>query len=250
MPSARKPSTPELLLELLETLSFGAITAGQAAKQLRRRYPLAGLGRRVATAIGTLEAEGLVESGAGDGPATYHATPSGLAALETRGRFPGTTVVMFTDLADSTELIGEFGEDGAHQRRQRHFALLRGVIAKSGGHEVKNLGDGLMVVFSSEQAAIDCALAMQRSVARDRDRLGLRIGLHAGEVLRDGNDFFGTTVIVAGRLCDHAEAGQTIASDETFAAAGGHRGPQVQSLGALRLKGLTDAIHASLVTAG
>ena len=67
-----------------------------------------------------------------------------------------------------------------------------------------------MVIFSKRaQAAIECANEMQRRVADDDDEIGLRVGLHAGELLRDGNDFFGSTVIIARRLCDRAESGQT-----------------------------------------
>ena len=44
-------------------------------------------------------------------------------------------------------------------------------------------------------------------------RLSVRIGLHVGEPIRDEDDYFGTSVVVAKRLCDRAEGGQIIASE-------------------------------------
>ena len=133
--------------------------------------------------------------------------------MQSRGRFPDSAAVLFTDIVGSTEMIDELGEDEAHDRRLRHFRLLRAAMVTRGGREVKSLGDGLMVMFADPAAAIDCAIAMQRAVAADADGLGLRVGIHAGELLRDDDDYFGGTVIVASRLCAQAQAGQTIVSD-------------------------------------
>jgi class 3 adenylate cyclase len=246
MPNLRSPSSTDLLLELLEMTSLGAISADRIVRRLRRTYPFAGIARRAREGLETLAAEGLVESTVGDaGSLTYRATPSGLTTLERKGRFPGPAAVLFTDIVASTELIAEFGEAGAHRRRLQHFALLREQIAAHDGREVKNLGDGLMVIFADPAAAADCAAAMQSAVAGDRDRLGLRIGLHAGELLREGDDFFGTTVIVARRLCESAEAGQVVVSDEAFEAAGGDDPWPVRSLGTVDLKGLNRPVFAS-----
>ena len=80
-------------------------------------------------------------------------------------------------------------------------------VAEHGGREVRSTGDGLMVAFSSAVAAVRCAVAMQRATRRRRT-LELRVGLDAGEPLPDGDDLYGTPVIVAGRLCDAAGAGR------------------------------------------
>lgn len=244
MPAKASHNTAELLLELLELTSLGAVTAEQTAKQLRRAHPYSRTAKRAAAGLQMLEAEGLVESIREDDRALYRTTPSGLATLEQQGRFPGGAAVLFTDIVASTELIAEFGEDGAHERRQRHFSLLRKAIGAHDGREVKSLGDGLMVIFSDPADAAACAIAMQRAVAADRDQLGLRIGIHAGELLREGNDFFGTTVIVARRLCDVAEAGQTIVSYELAAHADSGSGAPVAPFGSVALKGFDEPVDA------
>ncbi len=98
----------------------------------------------------------------------------------------GTVTLLFTDLVGSTELLERIGDDEAERLRRLHFGLLRDVLAARGGHEVKSLGDGLMVVFGSAVGAVGCAVAMQQAVLRHNRRqpglrLGVRIGLHVGE---------------------------------------------------------------------
>jgi class 3 adenylate cyclase len=242
MPTATTSTHAELLLELLEQLSLGPATAPQAARRLRRRHRFTRLERRTQSGLGTLAEEGLVSTSAGQNGSPrnrqYRITQSGLATLERFGRFPAGAVVMFTDLVASTELIVRFGEAGAHERRQRHFELLRRAIAAHGGHEVKNLGDGLMVIFAEAADSVDCAAAMQRAVADDADRLGLRVGLHVGELLREEDDYFGTTVIVASRLCDAAKSGQILASAMLAEITGEDPKTTQRPIGAIELKGL------------
>ncbi len=155
--------------------------------------------------------------------------------------------VLFTDLVGSTELASALTLEAGGELRRKHFSLLRQAIAASGGTEVKNLGDGVMVVFPVASSALSCAVAMQQAVDRDNASaphpLRLRIGLSAGEVLRDTNDYFGDPVIEAARLCAQAEGGQILASDLVRATAG-RRSPHAFSrLGEIELKGLPEPIE-------
>src|SRR6266498_3030316 len=80
----------------------------------------------------------------------------------------GTSIVtlLFTDIVSSTERWDRLGDTAADVQRRIHFTLLRDAVAATGGTEVKNLGDGLMVAFPSAVKAVACAVEMQRSVAR------------------------------------------------------------------------------------
>jgi class 3 adenylate cyclase len=236
------------MLRMLESLSLGPASVEQIARQLRRAHPLAASRRRVSGLLDLLVDEGLVEIGADDGTTIYRTTARGLESLQRQGRFPGASAVLFTDIVGSTELIGLHGEQGAHRLRQRHFELLRKQISRHDGREVKNLGDGLMVVFADPRAALRCAVAMQRAVARDRDRVGLRIGVNAGELLREGNDYFGTTVIVAQRLCDHADAGEIVVMRELLDRFDDDDAPPHEPLGEIELKGLDAPLQAAAIT--
>jgi class 3 adenylate cyclase/tetratricopeptide (TPR) repeat protein len=153
-----------------------------------------------------------------------------------------TITVLFTDLVGSTELISALTTEAADQLRRAHFAALRRAIIPAGGTEVKNLGDGLMVVFPSTSAALSCAVAMEQAVDREnalaRRPLGLRIGLSGGEATRESDDFFGDPVVEAARLCSQADAGQILATDAVRVMAGRRTRHTFNRLGAFDLKGL------------
>ena len=158
-----------------------------------------------------------------------------------------STTILFTDVVGSTELSQRLSPDSAEEVRRRHFSILRQTIAEAGGTEVKNLGDGLMVMFASASAALACAVAMQQGVERDnRDRehsVGLRVGLSGGEVTREDDDCFGDPVVEAARLCAICEGGQVLATVWVRLTAGRRGRHEYRSLGELTLKGLTDPVQ-------
>jgi len=125
--------------------------------------------------------------------------------------------LLFTDIVGSTELLSALGDDAFEDVRRKHFHVLGEVVNAGGGSEVKKLGDGLMAVFPSAVEAVGCAMAIQRAVARQNlpvgeGRVEVRVGLHVGEPIRDEDDYFGTPVVVAKRLCDLANGGQILTS--------------------------------------
>ena len=177
---------------------------------------------------------------------------SGLAyagVLQAGGCFLTTenVAILFTDVVGSTELSQRLSPEAADEVRRGHFSILRQAIAEAGGTEVKNLGDGLMVVFGSASAALACAVAMQQGVERDnRGRehsVGLRVGLSGGEVTREDDDYFGDPVVEAARLCAICESGQILAADVVRVMAGRRNRHECRSLGELTLKGLPDPVE-------
>jgi len=148
--------------------------------------------------------------------------------------------LLFTDLVGSTELLSRAGDEQAQRIFRAHHQLLADAVASHHGDEVKWLGDGLMVAFASAADAIGCAIAMQRASRRpvQGERLAIRVGLNAGEALRDAADFFGTPVVVARRLCDRAEGGQILCTDLVAGLLHGHAGFAFSEVGPLELKGV------------
>ncbi|MGI8762505.1 MAG: ATP-binding protein, partial [Ilumatobacteraceae bacterium] len=155
--------------------------------------------------------------------------------------------VLFTDMVGSTALASSLAPDAADELRRGHFAILRQAVAEAGGTEVKNLGDGLMVVWGASSAALSCAVAMQQGIERDnRGRehsVGLRVGLSGGEVSREEDDYFGDPVIEAARLCARCESGQVVAADIVRLTAGRRSRRECHSLGGLTLTGLPDPVE-------
>ena len=165
---------------------------------------------------------------------------------ETIDRDLVTATVMFTDLVDSTAHSATVSVDESEGLRRAHFALLRELITGHAGSLVKNLGDGVMAVFLSPSAAMSCAVALQQTfeydVCRQAGWAGLRIGVSAGEVTREGGDFFGDPVVEASRLCDRAQSGQILVAMVVKMMAGRGATSDLKPVGNLELKGFTTPV--------
>ena len=156
--------------------------------------------------------------------------------------------VLMTDLVDSTAMADRVGPAAAEDLRLEHFGLLRGALERTGGREVKNLGDGLMVVFQSASESLTCAVEMQQAVeARNRrseEQLGVRIGVSLGDTTAEDRDYFGEPVVEAARLCAAAQGGQIVVNALVPQVASAREGHRFHSLGGLELKGISEPVQA------
>ncbi|HYT96654.1 MAG TPA: tetratricopeptide repeat protein, partial [Casimicrobiaceae bacterium] len=86
-------------------------------------------------------------------------------------------------------------------------------IAEHGGRIVKTAGDGMLLEFGSADAALRCAIDVQRAMHADNQskpldqRIEFRIGINLGDIIVDGTDIAGDGVNVASRLEALAEPG-------------------------------------------
>ncbi len=158
----------------------------------------------------------------------------------------GLVTILFTDLVGSTELLARAGDEEAQRIFRAHHDLLAETAAAHHGEEVKWLGDGLMVAFSSAADAVRAAVAMQQASRRPvhGERLAIRVGLNAGEVMRDAADWFGLPVVVARRLCDSAEGGEIRCAEVVASLLSGRPEFAFADLGRLDLKGVPAPVPA------
>jgi len=158
-----------------------------------------------------------------------------------------TIAVVFTDLVDSTRHLSDLGADRFDGLRRDHFDALRTAVAEHHGEEVKNLGDGLMVVFRSASDAIAAAVAMQVASERQGRRaggtvVGLKVGVSIGDATPEDGDWFGTPVVEAARLCALAVSGQLLITEMTRMMAGSRSGERFEPIGLVQLKGLPEPV--------
>jgi class 3 adenylate cyclase len=129
----------------------------------------------------------------------------------------GTITIMFSDIEGFTSITEQLGDRLAMELLREHNGIIRQRIVSSGGHEIKAQGDGFMVAFGGASGALQCAVGIQHDfAARNRVKPDLpvqvRLGLHAGEAIRDGNDFLGGAVILAARITEQAKGGEILVS--------------------------------------
>ena len=120
------------------------------------------------------------------------------------------TTVLFTDVAGSTETLAKIGDNLYRALRAAHERQVRNIVEATGGRLVNVAGDGTLSVFAGPAAAVQCA----RMVRDEATALGLgvRAGVHTGEVEGIGTDLTGMTVHVGARISTAAEPGQVLVS--------------------------------------
>ena len=126
--------------------------------------------------------------------------------------------VMFTDIVGSTEMAQRLGDEIAFELVNTHDAIVRAAVIEQCGRVIKHTGDGIMAVFVSPVQAVKAACLIQTAVEAmvpqaDRPDFKVRIGAAAGEPIERDNDFFGSTVNLAARLCAHAEPGKVLVTN-------------------------------------
>ncbi|TMG01030.1 MAG: hypothetical protein E6I03_09980, partial [Chloroflexi bacterium] len=158
----------------------------------------------------------------------------------------GVVTVLFTDIVGSAALKTSQGDAAAQEIVRGHFELLREQVESHGGREVKTLGDGLMATFVSPRSALTSAIAMQRALADGNrakppeQQVQVRVGLNAGEAIREDGDIFGSTVDAAARICAKAAGGQILASETVRGIVGAAKELQFRDRGRFRLKGFPE----------
>src|SRR5438552_1898030 len=120
--------------------------------------------------------------------------------------------IMFTDMVGYSAL-SQNNPKIAVELLEEHRALLREVFPRFNGSEIKTIGDAFLVEFNSALEAAQCAIAIQRALAkRDADapaekQIQVRIGIHIGDVVHRGGDVYGDGVNIASRIEQLAGAG-------------------------------------------
>ena len=113
--------------------------------------------------------------------------------------------IMFTDIVSYTTLMGD-DEQKAFELLDQNRQLQKPIIEKFRGRLIKEMGDGILSSFHTVTDAVLCACTIQQS-CMDTPGLKLRIGIHEGEVVFEGNDVFGDGVNIASRIQSIASPG-------------------------------------------
>jgi class 3 adenylate cyclase len=157
--------------------------------------------------------------------------------------------LLFTDLVDSTAAAARLGDLRWRELLSSHFAAARSALDRFGGREVKTTGDGLLATFDGPARALRAATAI-RAAARN-DGLGVRAGIHVGEVELVAGDVRGVAVHAAARILARAGEGEILVSETTRVLARG-TGLEFEDRGTHELKGLDGEwrLFALVPTAG
>jgi class 3 adenylate cyclase len=154
---------------------------------------------------------------------------------------------VFTDIVGSTQLVEAIGDDAWEVLSRWHDDMLRSLVAAHNGEVIDTAGDGFFIGFDNPEAALACAVAIQRRLAEHRKTSGfapqLRIGVHASEATQTLSAFRGKGVHEAARIGALAGAGEILASTNTAAGSKYPTGAPRE----VSLKGIAEPVEVVLV---
>src|SRR2546427_5698851 len=144
-----------------------------------------------------------------------------LLTLQTGSPDMSEATGLFADVSGSTRLIETAGDAVALKAIARCIERLRTAAESTGGQVVKTIGDEVMVLFPTPDAAVEAAAKMHASInalpAGGDTKLRVHVGFHSGPVIQVEKDVLGDTVKLAAKLVEQAQKGQTITSQQTAA---------------------------------
>ena len=154
--------------------------------------------------------------------------------------------IMFTDMVSSVETTQALGDQGMMKLVQTHNLIVGSVLKTHRGHQVKHTGDGIMAVFPRVADGVAAACEIQRQIAEHNrvtasSHLKVRIGLAVGQPIRDQDDYFGTVVQLAARLCACAGEAEICVAEAIAEQVAGTKRFSFSDQREVRLKGFADA---------
>jgi adenylate cyclase len=155
---------------------------------------------------------------------------------------------MFTDMVGYT-ILGQRNESLSLGLVEEQRKLIRPILKKHNGREIKTIGDAFLVEFSSALEAVRCAYDIQRAIRElnfslpEENRVHLRVGVHLGDVVESGGDISGDAVNVASRVEPLAEDGGICLSRQVYDSVNGKFDLELQSLGKKPLKNVSEPLE-------
>jgi class 3 adenylate cyclase len=122
-----------------------------------------------------------------------------------------TATILFTDIVASTEQSARLGHRKWTTLIDAHDTMVRSVLARYRGREVKTIGDGFLATFDATTRAVRAATEIV--TATKGVGLEVRAGVHIGEIEVRPGDVIGLTVSIAKRICDLAGPAEVVVSE-------------------------------------
>ncbi len=181
-----------------------------------------------------------------DGPSEYHS-----CVMERR-----LAAILAADVVGYSRLMGEDEAGTLEALKSRRKTILEPRVREHGGRIVKVMGDGVLVAFPSAVNAVECAIALQQSMAEadsgipEERRIVLRIGVNLGDLIVEGGDLYGDGVNVAARLEALAEPGGICISGTVHDHVKAKLKLAYDDLGAQSLKNIAEPVRVYRVQPG
>ncbi|MFW6293899.1 MAG: adenylate/guanylate cyclase domain-containing protein [Spirochaetota bacterium] len=165
------------------------------------------------------------------------------------------SAIVFTDIAGYSRMMEE-DEERTIRVLRRHNTIVLPLVERSGGEVIDAIGDGLFILFPSVREAVVCSVAIQEAIGAYNDgaagdeRFRLRIGIHLGEVWREGDRVFGNGVNVAARVQPLAPPGGVCVTEDVYRQVSNKLSHEMRSIGRRELRNISRRMELYQVITG
>ena len=154
--------------------------------------------------------------------------------------------IVFTDIVGFTKLTAA-NQSKASSLLKQQRELLRPIVESFNGSWIKEMGDGLLLIFDTVTDAVNCSIKIQEEAKPVAD-LDLRIGIHQGEILLEENDVIGDDVNIAARIEPFSATGGIAISNKVNDALVRESEFETKYLGKPKLKGVGQKVEVFCIT--
>jgi class 3 adenylate cyclase/tetratricopeptide (TPR) repeat protein len=154
--------------------------------------------------------------------------------------------IMFSDIAGYSAMMSK-DEKIAMKMLEKNRAIHKSFITKYNGQYIKEIGDGTLAIFQSSFDAVHCAVQIRNACSREPG-LGIRIGIHIGDIVYQENDVFGDSVNIASRIEAAGEPGGIFISEKVYDDIRNKEGLTADFYGEKNLKNIPDPVRIYRVT--
>lgn len=148
--------------------------------------------------------------------------------------------ILFSDISGYTQTM-DTDENLAMEQVLRHKEIITYSIKEHKGHLLKEMGDGLLIKFSSAIESVKYAIGIQEMMSNEQ--FSIRIGIHLGDVITKGSDVFGSGVNIASRIHTASSPGSICISKEIWLQIKNQSEIESKLLGEKEFKGINDKIE-------
>ena len=149
---------------------------------------------------------------------------------------------LFADLSGFTALTEAHGDEQAADLVGEFCRVVRELLATHDAHEVKTIGDALMIRGTNAAASVLLGTRIVREVGAQHGFPMIRVGMHTGAAVERDGDWFGAAVNLAARVSGVASGGEVLVTEKTRSAAGEVDGVGFHEHGRQALKNIAEPV--------
>jgi class 3 adenylate cyclase/pimeloyl-ACP methyl ester carboxylesterase len=157
--------------------------------------------------------------------------------------------ILAADIVGYARLMERDEAGTIHRLQQIHRTSVEPLATRHGGRVFKTTGDGFLIEFQSAVAAVECGLAIQTALGAHQssggdDDIRMRIGIALGDVVVEGDDILGESVIIAARLEQMGKPGTLLLTDAVHAQVRGKVNARFEDVGPTQLRNIAEPVRA------